>query len=214
MFRTQRLEPGDRARRQGPHPLPGGSIVSTGGKPPQGPHPAAALRNALRAASAAFFRPSMTGKSVPQRLPLDPARPRQERPPPSGKGVMGAAFGAPPSSPPTARRVVAAPRSARCGDDAWEMRWWLWVGRTLRNNHSQRTRPRKRFAGSLGSPIARSREVLGPRNFLAARQSPRASVVRPRGRGGPKPFRRRRSAHPRSLAPSQAASGHRPGRRS
>ena len=53
----------------------------------------------------------------------------------------------------------------------WE-RWWLWVGRTLRNNHSQRTRPRKRFAGSLGSPIARSREVLGPGNFPAARQPP------------------------------------------
>jgi hypothetical protein len=60
-----------------------------GGKPPQGPHPAAALRDALWAAYAAFFRPSGPEKSVPQRLPLDPARPRQERPPPSGKGVLG-----------------------------------------------------------------------------------------------------------------------------
>ena len=34
-----------------------GSIVSTGGKPPQGPRPAAALRDALRAAYAAFSGP-------------------------------------------------------------------------------------------------------------------------------------------------------------
>ncbi len=191
------------------------SIISTGAEPPQGPPPAAASWRALRVPAAHFLRPHAQENAPREGFPLTRLVPCKNSPSVPGRGCYGEGC-RPPSEPPA--NPDPAPRRhghrlACCRNDAREMRWWLWVDRTLRNNHNQRTGPRKRFAGSLGSRASLPGKCSVPETSRPLGNH-HGIVVRPREQAGPTLFHRRRSGRPRTRAPAQAASGHRPGRRS
>ena len=120
---------------------------------------------AARISSNRFRSPQGLPATIP--LPADPALPPRVN--------LDFFF----ESPPVLTNLRRHGPSLGAALRTWKMRWWLWVGRTLRNNHSQRTRPRKRFAGSLGS-----RASLPGKGSVPETSRPlgnhHANVVRPR----------------------------------